>query len=617
MMLLEAKLLSEITTFMKYSKYLPTKQRRESWDELVDRNENMHIEKFPRLADEIRWAYGFVRRKEVLPSMRSMQFAGKPIQLNNARIYNCCFLPVDHTDAFSEIMFLLLSGTGVGYSVQRHHVEKLPEINKPTKTRRYLVGDSIEGWADAVKVLISAYMRGKALPIFDFSDIRPKGSMLITSGGKAPGPEPLKDCLHNIQKVLDRKANGEQLRPIEVHDILCHIADAVLSGGIRRSAMIALFDLDDNEMLTCKFGEWWELNPQRGRANNTAVIVRHKIEKDVFLNLWKKIELSGSGEPGFMFTNDSNWGLNPCAEISLRPFQFCNLCEINVSNLRDQNDLNDRAKAAAFIGTLQASYTNFHYLRDIWKKTTEKEALIGVGKTGIASTAVLKLDMEEAAKVVKKENERVADIIGINKAARTTTVKPSGTTSLVLGTSSGIHAWHNDYYIRRIRIGKNESLYPYLLINHPELLEDEFFKPHQQAVISIPQRAPEGAITRQESALDLLNRVSLVWNKWVKPGHRKGENKNNVSVTVSIKPHEWEEVGEWMWQHKENFTALSVLPYDGGTYIQAPFEDCTKERYEELISHLHEIDLTEVVELVDDTNLSGEVACGAGGCEVV
>lgn len=306
-----------------------------------------------------------------------------------------------------------------------------------------------------------------------------------------------------------------------------------------------------------------------------------------------------------------------CAEISLRPFQFCNLCEINVSNLRNQEDLNNRAKASAFIGTLQASYTDFHYLRDIWKKTTEKEALIGVGQTGIASGAVLKLDMEEAARIVKKENEIIAGIIGINKAARTTTVKPSGTTSLVLGTSSGIHAWHNDYYIRRVRVGKNESLYAHLLLNHPELVEDEFFKPHQQAVISIPQRAPEGAITRQESALDLLERVSTVWNKWVKPGHRKGENKNNVSVTVSIKPDEWEEVGEWMWTHKENFTALSVLPYDGGSYIQAPFEDCTKEKYEELVSHLHDIDLTQVVELNDETNLSDELACAAGGCEVI
>jgi ribonucleoside-diphosphate reductase alpha chain len=616
-MQLESKLLSAITTFMKYSKYLPDKQRRETWTELVDRNKNMHLEKFPQLKEEIDAAYKFVYDKKILPSMRSLQFAGKPVDLNNTRLYNCCFLPVDHSDAFSEIMFLLLSGTGVGYSVQRQHVEKLPEINKPTKSRRYLVADSIEGWADAVKVLVTAYMKGKAYPLFDFRDIRPKGAMLITAGGKAPGAEPLKDCLHNIQKVLDRKANGEQLTTLEVHDIMCYIADAVLSGGIRRSAMIALFDLDDDDMLTCKFGNWWENEAQRGRANNSAVIVRHKIEKEIFLDLWKKIELSGSGEPGFFFTNDAAWGLNPCAEISLRPFQFCNLCEINASDIVNQDDYNARAKAAAFIGTLQASYTNFHYLRDIWKRTTEREALIGVGMTGIASGAVLKLDMKEAANVVKAENERVAGMIGINKAARTTTVKPSGTSSLVLGSSSGIHAWHNEHYIRRIRVGKNESIYTYLLINHPELLEDEYFKPNQQAVISVPQKAPVGAITRQESALDLLARVSKVWKEWVKPGHRKGENKNNVSVTVTIKPNEWEEVGEWMWANKENFTALSVLPYDGGSYIQAPFTDCTKEEYDQLVNNLHNIDLSQVVELEDVTDLSGEIACGGGGCEVV
>ena len=617
-MQLESKLLSAITTFMKYSKYVPDKQRRETWTELVDRNKNMHLEKFPQLKEEIDAAYTFVYDKKILPSMRSLQFAGKPVDLNNTRLYNCCFLPVDHSDAFSEIMFLLLSGTGVGYSVQRQHVEKLPEINKPTKSRRYLVADSIEGWADAVKVLVTAYMKGKAYPLFDFRDIRPKGAMLITAGGKAPGAEPLKDCLHNIQKVLDRKNNGEQLTTLEVHDIMCYIADAVLSGGIRRSAMIALFDLDDDDMLTCKFGNWWENEAQRGRANNSAVIVRHKIEKEIFLDLWKKIELSGSGEPGFFFTNDASWGLNPCAEISLRPFQFCNLCEINASDIVDQDDYNARAKAAAFIGTLQASYTNFHYLRDIWKRTTEREALIGVGMTGIASGAVLKLDMKEAANVVKAENERVAGMIGINKAARTTTVKPSGTSSLVLGSSSGIHAWHNDYYIRRIRVGKNESIYTYLLINHPELLEDEYFKPNQQAVISVPQKAPVGAVTRQETALDLLARVSKVWKEWVKPGHRKGENKNNVSVTVTIKPNEWEEVGEWMWANKENFTALSVLPHSEHTYIQAPFEDITQERYEELVGHLHNIDLSQVVELEDVTDLSGEVACGGAlGCEVI
>jgi ribonucleoside-triphosphate reductase (thioredoxin) len=614
-MLLESQILSEVTTFMKYSKYIPELQRRESWQELVDRNKNMHIEKYPHLKDEIEEAYKFVYEKKVLPSMRSLQFAGKPIDINNARLYNCCFLPIDHPDAFSEVMFLLLSGTGVGYSVQSQHVEKLPAINKPTRNRRYLVGDSIEGWADAVKVLISAYMRGKAMPVYDFRDVRPKGAMLITSGGKAPGPEPLKDALHNIQKILDRKQNGEQLTTLEVHDINCFIADAVLSGGIRRSAMISLFDIDDEEMLTCKFGNWWETNAQRGRSNNSAVIVRHKIEKDVFLDLWKKIEASNSGEPGFFFTNDPNWGLNPCAEISLRPFQFCNLTTIHAGTLEDQDDFNARAKAAAFIGTLQASYTNFHYLRDIWKRTTEREALLGVSMTGIASGAVLTLDMRQAASAVKTENERVAALLGIKKAARATTVKPEGTSSLVLGTSSGIHAWHDDYYIRRVRVGKNESIYKYLADNHPEILEDEFFKPTQQAVISVPQRAPEGAITRKENALDLLDRVGKVWKDWVKTGHRKGENKNNVSVTVTIKPHEWEEVGEWMWNNRSNFTALSVLPENLGTYMQAPFETISKEEYEELISSLHAIDLTQVIELEDNTDLQGEVACGGGGCE--
>lgn len=615
-MLLESKILSEITTFMKYAKHLPKKQRRETWKELVDRNKKMHLEKFPNLKDEIESAYEFVYDKKVLPSMRSLQFAGKPITINNSRLYNCCFLPINHADAFSEVMFLLLSGTGVGYSVQKNHVEDLPAINKPTKTRRYLVGDSIEGWADAVKVMIEAYMRGKALPEYDFSDIRPKGALLLTSGGKAPGPEPLKDALHNIQKILDRKQNGQQLTTLEVHDILCFIADAVLSGGIRRSAMISLFDLDDDDMLTCKFGAWYETNPQRGRSNNSAVIVRHKIEKDVFLNLWKKIEMSGSGEPGFFFTNDATWGLNPCAEISLRPFQFCNLTTINAGDIKDQDDFNARAKAAAFIGTLQASYTNFHYLRDIWKKTTEKEALIGVSMTGIASGTVLELSMKEAANVVKEENVRVAALIGTNKAARTTTVKPEGTSSLVLGTSSGIHAWHNDFYVRRIRVGKNESIYKYLIDNHPEIVEDEFFKPKQQAVISVPQKAPKGAITRQESALDLLARTSKVWKEWVKAGHRKGENKNNVSVTVTVKPDEWEGVGEWMWDNRENFTALSVLPFSDHSYMQAPFEDITEDVYKELAGHLHKIDLTKVVELEDETDLAGEVACGGGGCEI-
>lgn len=613
---IEQEILSDIIIHLKYSKYLPEQERRETWSELVDRNKNMHIEKFPHLRDEIEKNYQFVYDRKVLPSMRSMQFAGRPIAINNARIYNCCYLPIDDHRCFSEIMFLLLSGTGVGYSVQYHHIEKLPEIKVPTKTKRYLIGDSIEGWADSVRMLMKAYLTGIAKPEFDFRDIRPKGARLVTAGGKAPGPEPLKECLFQIQKILDRKQNGEKLTSVECHDIICHIADAVLSGGIRRAALIALFDIDDEDMLTCKFGNWWEENPQRGRANNSAMILRHKIKKKEFLDLWKKVEASNSGEPGIYFSNDKDSGTNPCCEISLRPYQFCNLCELNVSDIESQEDLNERARSATFIGTLQASYTNFHYLRDIWKKTTEKDALIGVGMTGIASGAILNYNLEEASNIVKQENERVSKLIGINKAARTTTIKPSGTSSLVLGTSSGIHAWHDNYYTRRVRIGKNESLYTYLLVYHNELLEDDYFKPNIQAVVSIPQKAPEGSILRTESALNLLERVKKFNIEWVKNGHRKGENTNNVSATISIKENEWEEVGEWMWKNKEFYNGLSVLPYDGHTYTQAPFETITKEEFEEKIQHLHNIDLTKVIELQDNTEQQSELACAADGCEI-
>jgi ribonucleoside-diphosphate reductase alpha chain len=610
-------ILSEITTYMKYSKYVPEKKRRETWEELVTRNKEMHQTKFPQLKDEIEEVYKLVYDKKVLPSMRSLQFAGKPIELNNARIFNCSFLPLDDWRAFSEIMFLLLSGCGVGYSVQNHHIEKLPEIKVPTKHKRYLVGDSIEGWADAVRMLCKAYFQGAPLPTFDFRDIRAKGAQLITVGGKAPGPEPLKECLFNLQKIFERKKNGDKMTSVEVHDMACHIADAVLSGGIRRAALISLFDLDDEDMLTCKFGNWWEENPQRGRANNSAVVLRHKITEEEFFKLWKKIELSGSGEPGIYFSNDKDWGTNPCCEIALRSFQFCNLCEVNVSNVESQEDLNERVKAGAFIGTLQAAYTNFHYLRDIWQKTTEKDALLGVGMTGIGSGAVLGLDLKKSADVAKEENARVAEIIGVNKAARVTTVKPSGTSSLVLGTSSGIHAWHNDYYIRRIRVGKNEAIYSYLAVNHPELVEDDFFKPTIQAVISVPQAAPEGSILRTENVIDMLERTKKFNVQWVRKGHRKGANTNNVSATVSIQEGEWEQVGNWMWENRETFNGLSVLPYFGGSYTQAPFEDITKEQFDEMAQHLHNIDLSQIVEFTDDTALMDQAACAGGACEIV
>ncbi len=612
-------ILSDITVYMKYAKFNPDLQRRESWTELVDRNKNMHLKKFPNLNEEIENAYKFVYDKKALPSMRSMQFAGKPIEISPNRIYNCAYLPIDDWRAFGETMFLLLGGTGVGYSVQKHHVDQLPEIRKPDpkKNRRFLIGDSIEGWADAVKVLVRAYFEGGSTPVFDFSDIRPKGAQLITSGGKAPGPQPLKECLLKLQGILDSKENNDKLSSIEVHDMICHIADAVLTGGIRRAALISLFSADDENMIAAKSGAWWELNPQRGRANNSAVLLRSKATEEFFMNLWEKIKASGAGEPGIYFNNDKDWGTNPCCEIALRPYQFCNLCEVNVSDVVDQEDLNARVKAATFIGTLQASYTSFHYLRPVWQRTTEKDALIGVGMTGIGSGAAQKLDLKQAAQIVKEENERVAKLIGINAAARCTTIKPSGTSSLTLGTSSGIHAWHNDFYIRRIRVGKNEAIYSHLAIHHPELVEDEYFRPHDTAVISVPQKAPKDSILRHESALQLLERVKFFYQNWIKPGHRTGQNTHNISATVSIKENEWEEVGKWMWENRKFYNGLSVLPFSEHTYKQAPFEDCTEEQYEELMKSLHNVDLSKVVEFVDSTNLMGEVACAGGSCEVV
>ena len=611
------QILSDITTYMKYARHIPEKSRRETWEEIVDRNKAMHLAKFPHLTDEINEVYKMVYAKKVLPSMRSLQFAGKPAEINNARMFNCSFLPIDNMKSFSEIMFLLLSGCGVGFSVQNHHIDKLPEITVPTRERRYLINDSIEGWADAVHVLMKAYLKGGARPRFDFRDIRAKGEQLVTAGGKAPGPEPLKEVLFKVQLILDRKKSGEKLTSVECHDIACHLADAVLSGGIRRAALISLFDFDDEEMLTCKFGNWWETNPQRGRANNSAVILRHKITESEFMSLWEKVEASNAGEPGFIFSNDKDYGTNPCAEIALRPYQFCNLCEINATDIKSQEDFNARSKAAAFLGTLQASYTDFHYLRDIWKKTTEKEALIGVGITGIASGNLDTLNLEESAKIVKEENERVAKLLGIKKAARATTVKPSGTSSLVLGSSSGIHAWHDKYYIRRIRVGKNEAIYTYLNIYHPELVEDDFLNPSHQAVISVPQAAPEGATTRAESTFDLLERTRRFNMEWVRPGHRSGQNFNNVSCTINIKQGEWKQVGQWMWDNRNDYTAMSCLPEDLGSYRQTPFESITEEQYNEMVTHLHNIDLRNVVEMSDNTNLVDNVACAGGACEVI
>ena len=627
--------LSKITIFSKYAKYIPELKRRETWDEIVTRYQTMMIKKYPSLEDAIVASAVMIREKKVLPSMRALQFAGPAMEVNNARGYNCAYHPIDSLYGFSETMFLLLGGSGVGYSVQKHHVEQLPAITKPGKSRNYLVEDSIMGWADAVKVLMKAYLEGGFMPKFDFRAIRQKGARLVTAGGKAPGPEPLKICLAHIQAVLDRKQEGEKLTPLECHDMLCHIANSVLAGGIRRSAMISLFSHDDEEMITCKYGNWWELNEQRGRANNSAVLERGQIGEEEFNALWKRIEASGSGEPGIYWTNNKDWGTNPCCEIGLRPYQFCNLCEVNVSDVTSQDDLNERVAIAAFFGTLQAGFSNFHYLRPIWARTTQKDALLGIGMTGIGSGEILKYNLEIAAHIAKTMNSMISSVIGTNEAARLTCIKPSGTTSLVLGTASGIHAWHAPYYLRTMRFNKNEDLAAYLMVNHPELCEDDVLRPTDTVCVRIPVKAPEGSILRTETALDTLERVKRFSTEWIKPGHINGDNTHNVSATISINSerayvttpdgyqevviggrNEWEIVGEWMWNNQNVYNGLSVLPAFNHTYLQAPFEDISEEEYNKRIGSINSVDLTKVTELDDSVDFGQVAACAGGACEI-
>lgn len=617
--LTDKQALADITVFNKYARFNHEVNRRENWEEIVTRNANMHKSKYPEISDLIDKVYNkFVYTKKVLPSMRSLQFGGRPILMAENRIFNCAYAPAESPKFFSELMFLLLGGTGMGYSVQRRHTDKLPKIKTPESDLeyKYQVQDSIVGWSDAVKVVCKAFFNAGTLPVFDYRDIREKGAELITTGGQAPGPEPLRICVEQLIAVL-RNAVGRQLEPIEVHDMACIIADAVLAGGIRRAAMISLFDRTDEDMLSCKSGEWYKTHAARARANNSAVLPRGEVSEQEFKLLMKRIEDSGCGEPGVYWTNNKDWGTNPCCEIALRPYQMCNLTEINAGAIESQRDFNEVAAAASFIGTLQAGYTDFHYLNPKWKKACEKDALLGVSMTGIASGTVEKLDMEWASQCVIDENIEIAKLIGINSAARTTCVKPAGTTSLVLGTSSGIHAWHADFYIRRMRAGKDEALAQYMLKVAPNLVEQDVNVPHQ-VVLSFPQKAPHGATVRTEPMMSLLERVKNVSSKWVTTGHTNGINQHNVSCTISVKPDEWEQLGKWMWDNREFYNGISVLPFFGASaYPQLPFEDITEEQYNKMIPWLSSIDISKVFE-EDGTavDLKSELACSGGVCEL-
>lgn len=611
------KLLSDIVAYRTYAKYLPHLARRESLEETINRNLLMHLDRFPKLSRDIIKAYQLVHELKVMPSMRALQFSGEAILKNNLRQYNCSFVSITYPRAFSEALFLLLSGCGVGYSVQKHHISELPAIKKPIESNKAFVHDSIAGWADALDLLMDSYFYGSIKPLFDFSQVRPKGSYLVTTGAKAPGPEPLKYMLDEVEKRLKASLN-RKLTPIEIHDLICIISDCVLAGGIRRSSLISLFDRTDTEMLEAKSGEWWIKHPYRARANNSAVLPRSEVTHEEFNYLFEKCKDSNAGEPGFSWTNNVDVGTNPCHEISLNSNQLCNLTTINQTGIKNKKDFLNRIYSATLLGTLQAAYTDFPYVGSNWKVTTEREALLGVSFTGIADTmkSLPVSWIKEGAKLAKQVNEKYARKLGINLAARIGCIKPEGTASCVLGSSSGIHSRHSQYYLRRVRMNSNDSLAVYLKHTVPSLIEEDQFSANG-VVLTIPQESPENSIARDyESAEDLFNRVCFYNKNWINPTHRQGDNTHNVSCTVSVKSGEWESLKQTMWNNRASYTGISLLPFDGGNYVQAPFESCDKVKYEELLAQVKEIDLKQVKEEEDNTNRISTVACAGGICEI-
>lgn len=650
---LDTKGISDYIHASKYARYLPELKRREVYEETVARVEKMHCTKFPALSTEINTAFDLVREKRLLPSMRSMQFGGAAIEANNNRMFNCSFTLVDRLDVFAEAMYLLLSGCGVGYSVQFEHVEKLPLIGTidQKKIIHFVIEDTIEGWADALKALVNSFQTKTNIE-FSYHKIRDAGVPLKTSGGRAPGHVKLKESLEQIRRVL-LGAQGRKLRPIECHRILCHAADAVLSGGIRRSAMICLFSLDDSELLYSKTGNWFSTDPWFANANNSVVLKRDEVSKKQFKRIFQMVK--EWGEPGFYFTNNYMYGTNPCAEIGLDPnlkidetlqqklklqnidvivgnihtgWAFCNLCEINAAKLTTFEDFKTAAKAATLIGTLQASYTKMPYLGWVSEELATRDALLGIGMTGILDAPEIACNphfQKEVALAIKKWNAEYANKIGVRAAARTTCVKPSGTTSLELGcVGSGHHAHHARRYIRRVTADELEPVFQAFKKINPHMCIQ---KPDGKWVIEFPVEAPEGAIVKDDiSAISFLEMVKSTQQNWVIPGTSENSPspglEHNVSNTVTVGPNDWDTVADYLWTNKEYFTGVALIAHTGDKdYAFAPNEAiltaADEHRWNNLIKLYQSVDYTALIEENDVTNLNHEVACAGGLCLIV
>ena len=600
--------LSEYTRIAKYAQYNKKRGRRETWDEQTDRVFNMHKVKYKKFLDNEKFmsffdfAKNIVRQKYVLGSQRALQFGGPSILKKNTRIYNCASTYVDRPRVFQEIMFTLLCGVGVGFSVQTHHIYKLPFITKLSESSEssviYKVEDSIEGWSDAIGVLVNSYFVNPTLInnfkiVYDFSLIRPAGSSISHIGGKAPGPDGLEQSLKKIKLVFENclEKGLFKLRPIDAYDIIMHLSDAVLSGGIRRSACISIFSLHDKEMIEAKTGDWYIKNPQRGRSNNSVLLIRDSTPEDKFMELIKSVKQFG--EPGFIWSNNTESLFNPCCEINMYAYdedgnsgiQMCNLSEINMSNVSSDEDFFDRCKAGAILGTLQAGYTDFGYLGEVTRNIVEKEALIGVSMTGMMDNpkyAFNKDTLTRGATIVKQINEELACIIGINKAARTTTIKPAGSTSCLLNSSSGIHPSHARRYFRRVQSNTMEEPLKFFRKFNPQAIEKSVWSSGNtdDVITFLCKSKPDSLIKSDISAHDLLEKVKLVQKYWVNTG-KNIENctkpwlNHNVSNTITIKnDDEWESSSKFIYNNREFFAGISMLGNTGDLdYQQAPFQE--------------------------------------------
>lgn len=616
------KLLSDLVFVRTYSDKLPDGTK-ENPTATINRSRDMHAGKFPHLAAEIDYAFDYVHQRKVVPSMRSMQFAGYAVRRSNVRMYNCAYTPIESFRDISDAAYISMNGAGVGYSVQLRHVGQLPVIHGYNNDNPIVIPDTKEGWADSIFTVMCNPQQQ-----FQYHLIRAKGTPLST-GGTASGPDSLR-LLHERMRYILLPACGRQLRPIEVHDIMCHMGDLVFCGGVRRTALISLFDCDDEEMLTCKHGEWWNKNPQRARANNSAVILRsdpqvaYKID-----SVLRRCFDSNCGEPGIFLTHDYDWGANPCVEIALRPRQFCNLTEINASACKSVGQLIDATEAATIIGTLQATYTDFDYIDPRWKENCEKDRLLGVSITGQAEAwklltpSVLEMMAEHARWV----NRDWAERLGIDPAARIGCSKPSGSTSAWLCTTSGAHAGHARRILRRVRVDKDAN-YPIVNYlgdifgigapNSRSVVErDEFSS--DVVVVTVPISFSEGVILRgEETSLQLMERAKRIYDHWIVPSHSDGVNYHNVSLTVSYKPHEMRDIVEWIVNNRNSLTGISLYPYEGSSLSgQLPFEAITEEEYAQWVERYpNDIDLFALDYSNTRDARKGEVACGAGGCEI-